>query len=213
MQSIAVSNHERRLLARIQLAAVHHSKIRNDSIMESLTYTATDYMNGTVSRGLKMAARLLAIHDHEKLVAKMEQCLTHDQCLDAPLRLVLGTLAQDDRRQLSTNFPSTRDITEQRRDVVDFAGDGIPPNTPPLAWVLLWNGRYANIYGDYVPELLRRCGYVIWDEQRWIDTQARDFIFKQWETAPELVEEIEMDCNWSPVEYHKQDNDSLEEFH
>ncbi|WYZ42464.1 hypothetical protein EsH8_VI_000163 [Colletotrichum jinshuiense] len=173
----------------------------------------SDYMNGTVSRGLKMTARLLAIHDHEKLVAKMEECLTHDQCLDAPLRLVLGTLAQDDRRQLSTNFPSTRDITEQRRDLVDFAGDGIPPNTPPLAWVLLWNGRYANIYGDYVPELLRRCGYVIWDEQRWVDTQARDFIFKQWETAPELVEEIEMDCNWSPVEDHKQENDSLGESH
>ncbi|PMD41882.1 hypothetical protein L207DRAFT_511643 [Hyaloscypha variabilis F] len=158
-----------------------------------------DYMDGTVSRGLKMLVRLLAIDDHEKLVTKMQRCLTHDQSLDAPIRNALGSAAQNDRREMSTNFPDTRDAAEQRREPMYFVGDAVPPDEPPLAWVLLWGGKYANIYGEYVPESLRRWGYVMWNESRWTEMGAKELVVMQWETAPELVEEIEVDCNWSPV--------------
>lgn len=156
-------------------------------------------MDGTISRGLKMTVRLLAIDDHEKLVVKMQRSLTHDQSLDAPMRKALGSVAQNDRREMSTNFPNARDAAEQRRDPMDFVGDAVPPDDPPLAWVLLWDGKYANIYGEYVPELLRRWGYVIWNESRWNEMRAKQLVVMQWETAPELVEEIEDGCGWSPV--------------
>ncbi|KAK7420369.1 hypothetical protein QQX98_002792 [Neonectria punicea] len=118
-----------------------------------LIRTATDYMDGTVSRGLKMTARLLTIDSREKLVAKMERCLTHDANLDYPVKEALGTLAQSDRRDMS---PNSNDEAEQRRDPIEFVGDDMRPDGPPLAWVLLWGGKYANIYGEYVPESLRR---------------------------------------------------------
>ncbi|KAL6835548.1 hypothetical protein V8C40DRAFT_234572 [Trichoderma camerunense] len=159
-----------------------------------------DYMDGTVSRGLKMAVRLLNIGDHEKLVSKMQRCLTHDQNLDAPVRTAIGLAAQSDRREMSTSFPNKRDEAEQRQDPIRFTGDTVPPNGPPLAWVLLWGGKYANIYGEYVPESLRRWGYVIWDKIRWDSMEAKELIARQWEMEPELVEEIKMDIGWSPLE-------------
>ncbi|KAH6645873.1 hypothetical protein BKA67DRAFT_663752 [Truncatella angustata] len=157
------------------------------------------YMDGTVSRGLKMTARLLGIDDHEKLVSEMQRCLTHYRDLDAPVRSALGSEAQNDRREMSTNFPNTRDEAEQRRDPINFIGDTAPPDGLPIAWVLLWGGKYANIYGEYVPQSVRRWGYVMWDERRWADMGAKDLVARQWESSPELVDEIENDYWWSPV--------------
>ncbi|KAK4234038.1 hypothetical protein C8A03DRAFT_18985, partial [Achaetomium macrosporum] len=154
------------------------------------------YMDGTVSRGLKMTVRLLAIRDHETLVSKMQRCLTHDHNVDAPMRKALGSVAQSDRRDMSVNI---RDEAEQRRDKMEFAGDVVPPNGPPLGWVALWNGTYANIYGEYVPRTVREWGYVMWDERRWKELGADGLVSKQWETAPELVEEIETDYDWRPT--------------
>lgn len=143
--------------------------------------------------------RLLNIEDHEKLVFKMQRCLTHDQNLDAPVRTAIGLAAQSDRREMSTRFPDKRDEAEQRQDPIRFTGDTVPPNSPPLAWVLLWGGKYANIYGEYVPEPLRRWGYVIWDKIRWDGMDAKELIARQWEMEPELVEEIKIDLGWSPL--------------
>lgn len=150
-----------------------------------------------------MTVRLLAIDDHENLVAKMEQCLTHAENLDNlddPMSDVLGVVAQDDRREMSTNGPTARDEAEQRRDPIRFVGDAVPPDGPPLAWVLLWGGKYANIYGKLVPKLLRRWGYVMWDERRWTAMGAERLVARQWETASKLVNYIKNLYGWSPIE-------------
>lgn len=146
-----------------------------------------------------MTVRLLAINDHEPLVAKMQRCLTHDQNNDASLRDALGTAAQNDRREISLKFTDARDAAEQRRDPVHLVGDAVPPEGPPLAWTFLWDGKYANVYGKYVPESVRRWGYIMWNEGRWSFAGAKELLAMQWEVAPELVEKIEVDCNWSPV--------------
>ncbi|RYO76292.1 hypothetical protein DL766_008929 [Monosporascus sp. MC13-8B] len=167
-----------------------HEEIFND---------VKDYMDGTFSRGLKMAAGLLATDDYEKLASEMQRCLTHDQCLDGPTRKALESVAQNDRREMSPNFPDARDEAEQRRDPLEFVGDAVSPDGPPLAWAPLWGAKYTNIYGEYVPESLRRLGYVMWDERRWTDIGAKGLVASQWETALELVEEIEDGYNWGPV--------------
>ena len=153
-------------------------------------------MEGIVSRGLGTTARLLAIDDHNTLVREMELCLAHEHNLDWPLRHALGAEAQDDRRgMLGVN---ARDEAEARRDPIEFAGDSVPPDGPPLGWVLLWGGAYSNICGEYVPRPVRQWGYVMWDERRWSELGARDLVSRQWETAPDLVEEIEEDYGWRP---------------
>ena len=100
---------------------------------------------------------------------------------------------------MSISFPNNRDEAEQRREPMLFVADDVPPNGPPAGWVLLWQGKYANIYGEYVPESLRLWGYVMWNEDRWVETGAKELIAMQWKTNPELVEEIETDCGWNPV--------------
>jgi hypothetical protein len=155
----------------------------------------TDYLQGTVARGLKLAVRLLAIEDHETLVNKMQRCLTRHCTRDAPMERILWSDTQHARRTLgSTN---DRDDAELRRDPVEFSGDAV--QGPPFGWVLLWNGTYANIYGEYVPSAVREWGYVMWDEHRWNKLGARDIVVRQWETVPWLVKSIEQDCGWRPA--------------
>ncbi|KAK8080281.1 hypothetical protein PG997_008099 [Apiospora hydei] len=160
------------------------------------------YMDGTVARGLDLTARLLAVKGHEKLVAKMERCLTHSDEMDYRMKHVLSFVAQADRRDELPSFPTASDEAEQRRDALEFVGDNIPPDEPPLGWCLLWNYKYANIYGQLVPEPLRRTGYVIWDAGRWdtIPCGQQELIAKIWADDPQTAEWVESTCDWSPVE-------------
>ncbi|KAI0478250.1 hypothetical protein F4859DRAFT_521094 [Xylaria cf. heliscus] len=163
----------------------------------------SDYLDGAVSRGLKIAARLFAIDDHEKLVSEMEQCVTHFRELDAPMGQALGTVAQYDRRVMSINSLTPQDEEEQIHHPIEFSDD-VPPNAPPFAWVALWGGKYSNIYGDYVPASVRILGYVMWDKGRWIDVGVDEhFITAQWKTVPDLVEMIEDDYHWMPIEHQR----------
>ena len=77
-------------------------------------------------------------------------------------------------------LPNARDVAETSRDLLEFAGDGVPPSGPPLGWVLLWGGTYANLYGEHVPETVRNWGYVFWDEHRWADLDAEYLFADQW---------------------------------
>ncbi|RFU75927.1 hypothetical protein TARUN_6330 [Trichoderma arundinaceum] len=158
-----------------------------------------DYIECIVSRGLRMLAHLFTIDDHDKLVVGMGRCITHDRCFDGSLQKALSNMAQGDRREMSPRFPNPQDEAQERGDPMEFTGDTTSAEGPPVAWVLLWNGRYANIYGNYVPIQLRKWGYVMWNEYRWKDMEAKELIRKQWEESPMEVELIEMDFNWSPL--------------
>lgn len=156
----------------------------------------TDYLHGTVARGLKLAIRLLAIEDHETLVNKMQRYLTRRYTQDAPMEQVLWSDTQRARRNLSST--NDRDDAELRRDPVEFTGDA--GQGPPFGWVLLWNGIYANIYGEYVPSAVQEWGYVMWDNRRWNEVGAgEDILLKEWKTVPWLVKTIEQDCGWRPA--------------
>jgi hypothetical protein len=174
----------------------------------------TDYMDGIVSRGLKTALRLLSIDDHETLVQKMSQCLVHASRRDPPLREVLSTSAQRGRHDESTSSPNVQDTPQQQREPKHFYEDEapapseypepvsvMPVTDPPFAWVTLWGGRYASIYGEYVPKSLRQWGYVIWDKSRLIEMGADEsFITGQWGESPDLVKKIKDTFDWSPIE-------------
>ncbi|KXH49793.1 hypothetical protein CSIM01_03930 [Colletotrichum simmondsii] len=141
-------------------------------------------MNGTTARGLRPLLRLLRIDDHETLVNKMLSTLAMDRDIDECLEHVLDWPAQHERRISSPQFPTARDKLERAKTSMKFMGDNVPPLSPPLAWVLLWNGRYSNVFGGFVPEELRRWGYVMWDEQRWneMGAGAKGLIREQWKS-------------------------------
>lgn len=157
---------------------------------------AVDYMWGTMSRGLKWTARILSIkNNHEQLVDKVAQCLTPYHQLDAPMIEALSAEAQIDRRDEQDYTPNAQDAAEGV-ELLPFQGDNVPPTGPPLAWVLLWRGRYVNIYGGYIPVPLKEYGWVVWDECRLDSVGVRRLIAGQWSTTPDLVELIENHCPW-----------------
>ncbi|KAI3336499.1 hypothetical protein HD806DRAFT_528105 [Xylariaceae sp. AK1471] len=159
-----------------------------------------DYLDGIVSRGLKMLARLLIIDDRQTLVSKMERRLRIYSGEEVTIPETMNAFNQMERRRTSTNFPNAMDVAERYRDPLEFLGDSTRLNGPPLAWVLLWGGKYANINGALVPESLKRLGYVMWDESRWGCPGARAFIAKQWKKKPQSVQYIKEHCNWSPLD-------------
>ena len=91
----------------------------------------------------------------------------------------LGEMSQIQRRQEQV---SSRDQKQQRRDPISFSGDGEDKLCPPLAWTLIWQGTYSNLYGYYVQDLIRRWGYVMWDATRLERTDAKEVLARQWET-------------------------------
>jgi hypothetical protein len=52
---------------------------------------------------------------------------------------------------------------------------------PPFAWTLMWKGAHSNLYGYYVQDVIRRWGYVMWDQARIESTGARELLMRQWE--------------------------------
>ncbi|KAH6887767.1 hypothetical protein B0T10DRAFT_574936 [Thelonectria olida] len=153
----------------------------------------------SVSCGLGILAQLLATESHQLLVDRIEQCFAHYDFTDPSLEEVISTQAQYDRRGQMPNSLDAKDAFEACRDPMEFLFDPIVPDVPPLAWVLLWDGIYSNIYGEYVPEPLRRWGYVMWDEDMWDDLGVKDMIAFQWHLAPNMVDKIYEDYGWAPV--------------
>ncbi|KAL2139007.1 hypothetical protein VTI28DRAFT_5912 [Corynascus sepedonium] len=186
---------EAEALGCIDVFVRHKYKRIFDQVKDDIHVLSMDYFNGTVSRGLNLTVRLLAVNDHDTLVSKMQRCLTRSHSSDDPIKGAIGSEPQRMRRDAWLNV---RDEAEQRKDPLKFTGDTVPPDGPPLAWVLLWGGTYANLYGEYIPSKLKQWGHVMWDERRWVELGAKSLVSKQWETAPELVELIEVYYGWRP---------------
>jgi hypothetical protein len=139
--------------------------------------------------------RLLAIESPEELLLNLEPCLAK-QSVDDSVRRTLSTAAQEDRH----TFLPIRAEGRGRNSLLSFSSDDISLGGPPYAWVLLWNGKDSDIYGEHVPEALRRSGYVMWDEHRCVQTGMKDILPEQWKAATDLVEQIELYYGWNPLE-------------
>lgn len=154
-------------------------------------------MEGTISLGPTITAQILAINNCDQLLDKMASCLTTCQSPDASIQKSLSMSAQYNRQVARDNIPDAMDAAEVFRPrPFPFSGDTVPPRGPPLAWVLLWKGKYVNKYGEYVPETLKASGWIVWDKRRLDSMGASKPIADQWKKEPDLVEEIARDSPW-----------------
>ncbi|OTB00957.1 hypothetical protein M426DRAFT_323846 [Hypoxylon sp. CI-4A] len=139
------------------------------------SWVRQELLGGTVSCGLELLHIVLfKINNHSHLVTTMQQCISWPRGTFIKNQ-VLGETTQIGRR-LETM--SIRDIKEQRRDPLPFLGD--EETLPPLAWTIMWDNTYSNLYGHYVQDIIRRWGYVMWDKIRIETMGARDLLLQQW---------------------------------
>ncbi|KAL1869131.1 hypothetical protein Daus18300_005667 [Diaporthe australafricana] len=84
----------------------------------------------------------------------------------------------------SGSTPHPADMTENAKEAAAVVSS---INAPPLVWVLMWDAKYCNLYGEYVPDEFRRWGYVLWDERRWDSIEgALGLLIRLWASSSQL---------------------------
>ncbi len=70
-------------------------------------------------------------------------------------------------------------MQDDRRELV-FEGDD-SAHAPPLAWTTIWGGTYSNLYGHYIPDAMRKWGYIFWDAKTLKSTGGLELVERQWQ--------------------------------
>lgn len=77
------------------------------------------------------------------------------------------------------DWPRVEDQIQDAKQEMLFSHDSI--DLPPLAWTILFKNKYSNLFGRYVPDAIRRWGFVMWDAHR-LDSGAKEYLLAEWET-------------------------------
>ncbi|POS70542.1 hypothetical protein DHEL01_v211067 [Diaporthe helianthi] len=142
---------------------------------------AAEFLNGTIGHGgLNLALKMIEAETHNERVDLMTRSLRLGGHF---LEEGTGFASQMRRRFIHPKLDG--DGAEERRQAMPFAGD--EAGAPPLAWTLLWGGRYSSLFGESVPVELRRWGYVIWDARRLDVDRTKDYLKDLWESSPALM--------------------------
>ncbi|KAJ5679321.1 hypothetical protein N7462_007565 [Penicillium macrosclerotiorum] len=143
-------------------------------------WTRSTLLQGVISRGLDpLHSVLFKAKTHSQLVSTMQESLTWGGS-GFLVDDAFGTGSQSKRR---SEQRWSRDVKEEQRDPLPFEGDQVTDansSHPPLAWTLIWRGTYSNLYGAYVPDPMRRWGYIMWDQSRLEETGAKEVLARQW---------------------------------
>ena len=84
-------------------------------------------------RGSRLVVWLRKIGNEETLLSAVQEYLSVDHNLDVSIQTVLTMSAQFVRRDVFLS--NARDVAETSRDLLEFAGDRVPPSGLPLGWV------------------------------------------------------------------------------
>ncbi|KAH8756218.1 hypothetical protein F5883DRAFT_718469 [Diaporthe sp. PMI_573] len=132
------------------------------------SYVNTRSLNGVLRYGLRLLVDTIQTEDHEELVDRIRTAIlsgldyTHVCYVGSDwIEDVVTDLVQIEKRE---QWYSQRDSAQDFRHRMPFKGEKL--DSPPLAWVLFWQGEYSNLIGDYIHPELRRWGYVMWDAAR-----------------------------------------------
>lgn len=136
----------------------------------------------TLSRGLEhLHAAAFVIESHPELVQEMQKTMRDD--LDNPF-LGCWTHWDEAHWERRIHAPSEKDTRELHWETFKFQGDKTIDTDgvyPPLAWTILWDETYSNVYGAIVHGVreksgLGHWGWVMWDAERVERSRARAVI-------------------------------------
>lgn len=134
-------------------------------------------LEGILSRGLELLHDVLfKIKDHAQLVSTMQEQIS--QARSDSLEDILDNTPQSRRRRL---HPTDQDLKQKRRDPLPFQGNN--EELSPLAWTLIWQGTYSNLFGWYLKDDLRSWGYIMWNAARLERTGAKEVLHRQWKVC------------------------------
>lgn len=135
------------------------------------------YHEGLTLHGLDMLhTALLNIKDHDHLVSLIRDNVITSNVLELDMG-ILGDARQETRYR---EEPTARDKLQEDLTPMAFQGDG-KPDTPPLAWTVLWREQYCSWYGYYIPARIWRWGYIFWDAETLKSTKGLELLERQME--------------------------------
>ncbi|KAH7123721.1 hypothetical protein B0J11DRAFT_529711 [Dendryphion nanum] len=147
------------------------------------TWTRYQLLHGTVQRGLHLlhsVSLLRTSADHEGLIHIMQEhmCPPRGGSLDEIFKMESPQVLRREKH------PIDGDGKELRRDPLPFMGDDdTDVHGPPQAWTIIWKGTYSNSYGWYIPDSLRRWGYVMWDADSLKRFGGNELLAHQWDAC------------------------------
>lgn len=121
--------------------------------------------------------------DHEQLVDMMRTAIVSgmgDHGGSYGNDWIDDAVQDDIQMERRDGWYSHRASAQDWRQKMPFQGDSL--DSPPLAWVLFWQGEYSNLIGNCIPEALRRWGYVMWDAAR-LNSRAEAQIKYEWDQS------------------------------
>lgn len=92
---------------------------------------------------------------------------------------IFATFQQD---YWNKRHPTDRRRLHENRVPCTFRGDS-NSGGPPLAWTLIWEDTYSNLFGGYTSDKLRRWGYIFWDAATLQSMGAEQVLQRQWSEA------------------------------
>lgn len=143
-------------------------------MLTQLTGTRKSSRDFLVSQGLPLLASVSRIQDHDELAATLRTNMHYDVWVTW-LDDITGNTDMHERWE---RLYSDRDLAQDEGRPIPFRGDD--PDSPPLAWVLIWGETYSNLFGTFIPKPLRLWGYIMWDVRRLEETGAIERLMREW---------------------------------
>ncbi|KAJ4301857.1 hypothetical protein N0V90_003953 [Kalmusia sp. IMI 367209] len=121
--------------------------------------------------------------NRETLITTVQQYLFRsfislDSFPDGPL----GGPAQTTRHM---GTPSERDRLQAAQTPVPSGRESV--EAAPLAWTTIWSGTYSSVYRFFVPDQMRRWGYVFWDAERLEESGICGLFKEEWERNGRVI--------------------------
>lgn len=129
--------------------------------------------------GLPLFFHVLSTKDHDQLADIIRAAIVAGVVADNGIENWIDEATWDDKQiQRREQWYTHHDFAQDHRQKMPFEGDA--PDSPPLAWVLFWQGEYSNLIGrSYTTKPLRRVGFIMWDSSRW-GSVGKEFIEEEW---------------------------------
>lgn len=159
--------------------------VRDFTCCSHVLHTKAYYMsarNAVLVQGLPLLSTVFGLSEHGKMVELMRKSIESGWDFQTTsygdwITAVVETWMIEGRYG---EWPQCEDKFKDGQQAMRFSHDSV--DWPPQAWVILFKNRYSNLFGRYVPDAVRRWGYVFWDASR-LGAGAKEYLVAEWDAC------------------------------